>query len=195
VLNMLPPSAAMAGLYNLVDQSWGVWKAPANMSLAGAVSPAKLISDQDQQGMNVDAVGGISINAIRAFTGKGVLVWGARTLDGNSNDWRYINIRRTVTMIEQSVMLAMKAYVFEPNTSTTWVTLESMVNNFLAAIWRHGGLAGSKQQEAFGVDIGPGRTMTAEDLANGKLRLNIRIAMVRPAEFIILTLEQQQQVS
>ena len=95
----------------MVDNSRGVWKAPANVSLNGVVSPAVNISHDDQEDLNVTTQGK-SINAIRSFIGEGVLVWGARTLDGNSLDWRYINVRRTMIMLEQSIKLATKAYVF-----------------------------------------------------------------------------------
>ena len=97
----------------------------------GVTSTTLQIDDTEQEGLNVDAVSGKSVNAIRFFNGQGVLVWGARTLDGNSQDWRYINVRRTVTMIEQSAKLALRAYVFAPNTSNTWATIKSMLENFL----------------------------------------------------------------
>jgi phage tail sheath protein FI len=194
-LNLLPPSAAIAGIYNMIDQQYGVWKAPANFAIMQTISPAAQISNDEHLGLNVDTVGGKSINAIRSFEGKGNLVWGARTLDGNSQDWRYINVRRTMIMIEQSVKLAMKAYSFEPNDSNTWVTIKSSIDSYLTNIWKQGALSGSKPDEAFGVDIGPGRTMTNDDIINGKLIVQIRVAMLRPAEFIVLTFEQQQQKS
>ena len=108
-LNLLPPSAAMAGVYTVVDSTRGVWKAPANVTVAGAVKPAVALTAEDQAGLNV-SVGGKSINAIRSFIDQGVLVWGARTLDGNSPDWRYVSVRRTVIMLEQSCLLAVRAF-------------------------------------------------------------------------------------
>jgi len=121
-LNRLPPAAAMAGIYTFVDNSRGVWKAPANVSLSMVSSPTSNITSEQQASYNVDPMTGKSINIIRPFRGIGTMVWGARTLDGNSQDWRYINVRRTLIMIEQSIKLAMRSYVFEPNTSATWIS-------------------------------------------------------------------------
>jgi hypothetical protein len=123
-LNLQPPGAAMAGVYAMVDNNRGVWKAPANVSLAGVTAPAVAIPHEQQEGLNVTPQGK-SINAIRSFVGEGVLVWGARTLDGNSLDWRYINVRRTMIMLEQSCKFAVKALVFEPNVAGTWVVIKT----------------------------------------------------------------------
>ena len=193
-LNLLPPSAAMAGIYTAVDQSRGVWKAPANVSLNAVTSPAVNLTQEEQEDLNVTTVGK-SVNAIRSFIGEGTLVWGARTLDGNSLDWRYINVRRTMIMIEESLRLACKAYIFEPNVANTWVTMKSMVHNFLQSIWRRGGLAGSRPDDAFAVQIGLHETMTAEDIQEGLLRITVLVALTRPAEFIEITFQQQQQKS
>jgi uncharacterized protein len=193
-LNLLPPSAAMAGVYSYVDGTAGVWKAPANVSLNSVVSPAVNISFEDQEGLNVD-IHGKSINAIRSFIGEGVLVWGARTLDGNSLDWRYVSVRRTMIMLEQSIKQAAKAFVFENNVSTTWVTLKSMIRNFLTGIWKRGGLAGAAPDDAFQVFCGLGETMTPEDILEGILRITVLVAVTHPAEFIEITFQQQLQKS
>ena len=193
-LNLLPPAAAMAGIYTMVDNSRGVWKAPANVSLSAVVSPTVNITHDEQEDLNVD-LNGKSINAIRTFIGEGTLVWGARTLDGNSLDWRYINVRRTMIMLEESIRLASKAYVFEPNVANTWVTMKSMIRNFLTGIWKRGGLAGAVPDDAFSVHVGLGETMTAEDILEGILRITVRVAISRPAEFIEITFEQQMQKS
>ena len=193
-LNLLPPSAAMAGIYTMVDNSRGVWKAPANVSLNAVVSPAVNISHDDQEDLNV-TVQGKSINAIRPFIGEGVLVWGARTLDGNSLDWRYVNVRRTMIMLEESIRLATKAYVFENNDANTWVTIKSMIGNFLTGIWKRGGLAGASPSDAFSVHVGLGETMTPEDILEGILRVTVLVALIRPAEFIEITFQQQMQKS
>lgn len=193
-LNLMPPSAAMAGIYTMVDNTRGVWKAPANVSLAGVVSPSVSISAVDQEDLNVTTQGK-SINAIRSFIGEGVLVWGARTLDGNSLDWRYINVRRTMIMLEESCRLAAKAMVFEPNVANTWVTIKSMIQNFLTGIWKRGGLAGAVPEDAFSVHVGLGETMTPEDILEGILRVTVLVAIVRPAEFIEITFQQQMQKS
>ncbi|MGC1302618.1 MAG: phage tail sheath C-terminal domain-containing protein [Caulobacteraceae bacterium] len=193
-LNVLPPSTAMAGLYTLVDNSRGVWKAPANIGVNSVVAPAVKISDADQEDLNVTPMGK-SINAIRSFIGEGVLVWGARTLDGNSLDWRYINVRRTLIMLEESCRLAAKAMVFEPNVADTWLTIKSMVGNFLTSVWKRGGLTGAVPQDAFAVFCGLGETMTADDLLEGILRVTVLVAVSRPAEFIEITFQQQLQKS
>ncbi len=193
-LNLLPPSAAMAGVYTMVDNNRGVWKAPANVSLNSVVSPAVNITHGDQEDLNVTPQGK-SINAIRAFVGEGTLVWGARTLDGNSLDWRYINVRRTMIMLEESIRLATKAYVFEPNVANTWVTIKSMIRNFLTGIWKKGGLAGAVPEDAFSVFCGLGETMTPEDILEGILRVTVLVALSRPAEFIEITFQQQMQKS
>ncbi|HHJ80064.1 MAG TPA: phage tail sheath family protein, partial [Candidatus Tenderia electrophaga] len=193
-LNLLPPAAAMAGVYTMVDNSRGVWKAPANVSLSAVVSPAVNITHDEQEDLNV-SIQGKSINAIRTFIGEGTLVWGARTLDGNSLDWRYINVRRTMIMLEESIRLATKAYVFEPNDANTWVTIRSMVRNFLTGIWKRGGLAGAVPDDAFVVHVGLGETMTSEDILEGILRVTVLVAISRPAEFIEITFQQQMQKS
>lgn len=193
-LNLLPPAAAMAGIYTMVDNSRGVWKAPANVSLNAVDTPAVSISHDDQEDLNVTTQGK-SVNAIRSFIGEGTLVWGARTLDGNSLDWRYINVRRTMIMLEESIRLATKAYVFEPNVANTWVTIKSMIRNFLTGIWKRGGLAGAVPEDAFSVHVGLGDTMTSEDILEGILRVTVLVAVSRPAEFIEITFQQQMQKS
>jgi Bacteriophage tail sheath protein len=193
-LNRIPPSATMAGVYTAVDNNRGVWKAPANVGLKGVVKPTVNISHDQQQDLNV-SVTGKSVNAIRSFVGEGTLVWGARTLDGNSLDWRYVNVRRTLIMLEQSIKLASKAYVFEGNDANTWVTMKSMIRNFLTGIWKRGGLAGTSPDDAFSVHVGLGETMTAEDILEGILRVTVLVALIRPAEFIEITFQQQMQKS
>lgn len=194
ILNLLPPSAAMAGIYTMVDNTRGVWKAPANVSINSVISPAVNITHDDQEDLNVP-LSGKAINAIRLFVGEGVKVWGARTLDGNSLDWRYINVRRTMIMLEQSVQNATRAYVFDPNVASTWINIKSMIQNFLNGIWKRGGLAGAAPEDAFSVHVGLGDTMTPEDILEGILRVTVLVAIVRPAEFIEITFQQQMQKS
>lgn len=194
-INTLPVASAMAGVYAYVDSTRGVWKAPANVSLIGVTSPTVNLNDAQQAGLNVDASTGKSVNAIRFFTGQGVLVWGARTLDGNSQDWRYVNVRRTMIMIEQSVKLAARAYVFEPNDANTWSTVKAMIGNFLNDLWKQGALAGTKPDDAYQVMVGLGSTMTADDILNGYMRITVLVAISHPAEFIVITFQQQMQKS
>ena len=143
-----------------------------------------------QQDLNISLTGK-SVCAIRAFHGRGNLVWGARTLDGNSNEWRYVNVRRTVIFLEQSVKDAVKAYVFAPNDASTWVAVKSMIANFLTGVWRQGGLVGPKPADAFAVSVGLGSTMTNDDIQNGIMRITVLVAVSRPAEFIVISFQQK----
>ncbi len=194
-MNALPPSGAIAGIYASTDNTRGVWNAPANISPVGVNTVTINLNDSDQAGLNVDSVSGKSINAIRFFSGKGVLVWGARTLDGNSQDWRYINIRRTATYIEQSCKMALRSYVFAANDSNTWISVKSMLESFLNGLWTQGALAGSKASDAFTVQVGLGSTMTAQDILNGYMIVSVMVALVHPAEFIEITIQQEMQGS
>ena len=138
---------------------------------------------------------GKAINAIRTFPGDGLKVWGARTFDGNSLDWRYINVRRTMIYLEQSVKNAARAYVFEPNDASTWINMRCMIENFLRSVWKRGGLAGATPEEAFEVHVGLGDTMTGDDILEGMLRITVLVAVTHPAEFIEITFQQQMQKS
>ncbi len=190
---VVPPSGAIAGIYASVDGTRGVWKAPANVSLNTVIEPMVNIDDNMQEDLNIDTNAGKSVNAIRSFTGKGVLVWGARTLAGNDNDWKYIPVRRFYIMVEESVKRAAFQFVFEPNDGRTWVRLRAMIENYLTGLWRLGALAGSKPETAFYVKVGLGQTMTFQDILDGKLIVEVGMAPVRPAEFIILRFSQIQQ--
>jgi len=194
-VNALPPSATIAGIYAMVDGNRGVWKAPANVSLSSVSGPVTAISNAIQDDLNVDTTAGKSINAIRSFTGKGTLVWGARTLAGNDNEWRYVSVRRFYNMVEESVKKASSQFVFEPNDANTWVKVKAMIENFLTLMWRQGALAGAKPEHAFFVKIGLGETMTADDILNGFMNVEIGMAVVRPAEFIILKFSHKMQES
>ncbi|MBN1301234.1 MAG: phage tail sheath family protein [Melioribacteraceae bacterium] len=191
----LPPSSAVAGVYSRVDKDRGVWKAPANVPLLDVIKPTIKITSEDQESLNIDSTGGKSINAIRAFTGKGTLVWGARTLAGNSNEWRYVSVRRFYNMVEESVKKSTYWAVFEPNDANTWLKVKSMIENFLTKKWREGALAGAKADEAFFVKVGLGITMTSLDILEGRMNVEIGMAVVRPAEFIILKFSHKMQES
>ena len=134
---------------------------------------------------------GKAVNAIRTFVGRGTLVWGARTLDGNSNDWRYIQVRRTLIYIEQSVKVALDRFVFAANDGQTWVAVTSMISNFLQGLWSQGGLMGDKASDAFAVSCGLGSTMTPQDILDGYMVVQITLQMIHPAEFIELTFKQK----
>lgn len=182
---LLPPSGVIAGIYCRVDRTRGVYKAPANVSLSN-VEVGRVISEEQQDWLIVDPVGGKSINAIRSFAGRGTLVWGARTLDGDSNEWRYVNVRRFANMVEESVKKATEPFVFEPNDRQTWAKVRGMIESFLLVHWRSGALQGAKPEQAFFVRVGLGETMTRLDIDEGRMIVEIGMAVVRPAEFIIL---------
>lgn len=189
---ILPPSAAVAGIYATVDRTRGVWKSPANESLTGVRSLTVNIDNRFQDDLNVHPTGK-SINALRFFTGKGTLVWGARTLAGNDNEWRYVSVRRFFNMAEESIKKATEAFVFEPNDANTWTKVKAMIENFLILQWRAGALAGAKPEDAFYVRVGLGVTMTAQDILEGRMNVEIGMAVVRPAEFIILKFSHKMQ--
>ena len=193
--NMLPPSGAMAGVITTVDNNMGVWQAPANTSMIGVYSLPINLSDSQQGNLNVDAISGKSINAIRSFSGRGILIWGARTLAGNDNEWRYLSVRRTMTFLEQSCKRATEAFIFEPNNEATWLKVKSMISSFLTSIWKDGGLQGAKPDNAFSVECGLGTTMTSEDILSGYMRVSVSVAIVRPAEFIVFTFQQKMPSS
>jgi phage tail sheath protein FI len=193
--NILPVTPAIAGVYTMVDGSDGVWMAPANKPLYNVLDTCNLLNDTTQSILNVDAITGKSICGIRNMPNMGPTVWGARTLDGNSNDWRYVNVKRTMIMIEQSIKVMLQAYVFAANDSNTWSTVQSAINLFLTGLWSSGAIVGSTPSAAFSVMVGLGTTMTGEDLLNGIMRVSVKVALAHPAEFIVITLEQQMQTS
>jgi len=189
------PASVMAGIYARVDNDRGVWKAPANVGVRNVSKPAIAITSEKQENLNVDATTGKSINAIRKFTGKGTLVWGARTLAGNDNEWRYVSVRRLYLMVEESIKKATEFVVFEPNDANTWMRVKTMTENFLNNLWRQGALAGAKPEDAYFVNVGLGTTMTSQDILEGRMIVEIGMAAVRPAEFIILKFSHKLAVS
>ncbi len=182
----MPASAAIAGIICEMDRNRGFWKAPANVGLTSIKNLTEEITVQEQDNLNVDPAEGKSINAIRPFTGKGILVWGARTLAGNDNEWRYISVRRSVQIIEKSIEKSIQQFVFEPNDTNTWGRIKVMIENYLTVLWRQGALQGAKPEHAFFVAIGLNITMTSLDILEGRLDLELGLALVRPAEFIIV---------
>ncbi|MQL47154.1 phage tail sheath family protein [Photorhabdus khanii] len=181
----IPPSAVMAGIYASVDNSRGVWKAPANVVLQGGVKPKFKVTD-DLQGTYNTAK---AINMIREFPNTGTTVWGARTLEDNDN-WRYIPVRRLFNSAERDIKNAMSFAVFEPNSQPTWKAVHRAIDNYLYSLWQQGGLAGNKAEQAYFVQIGKGTTMTEDDIKQGRMIVKVGMAAVRPAEFIILQFTQ-----
>jgi uncharacterized protein len=179
--NIVPSAALMTAVYSVVDAEFGVWQAPANVPLIAIAEPQVVINDAEQAMLNVDPETGISIDAIRLFAGKGVLVWGARTLDGNSDDWRYVNVQRTVMMISASIRNALPQYAFMPNNATTWAAVSADISEFLRSLWEQGALQGAKPESAFNVSVGRESEMVV---------VTIIVALVHPAEFIVVRFEQ-----
>lgn len=192
---VLPSSAAIAGVYASVDRDRGVWKAPANVSVNSVIEPSRTITNAQQGRLNVDATSGKSINVIRSFSGRGTLVWGARTLAGNDNEWRYVNVRRLFTYMEESIQKSTSFVVFEPNTATTWLKVKGLVESFLYGLWQQGALAGSTPESAYFVNIGLGKTMSSQDILEGKLIVEVGAAASRPAEFVVLRFMHKLQES
>ncbi|MEO1712337.1 MAG: phage tail sheath C-terminal domain-containing protein, partial [Bacteroidota bacterium] len=193
--SILPPGPALAGVMTLVDENQGVWTAPANLNIGSVIAPTVSIDNDQQATLNVDALAGKSINAIRSFVGRGPIIWGARTLDGNSLDWRYVNVRRTMIMIEQSIKNACFELVYQTNDTSTWTLVESMIGNFLDNLWSAGCLLGATPEDAYSVSCGIGKTMTPSDLLAGMMRVQVKLALVHPAEFMIITYEQEMASS
>ncbi|WP_426165767.1 phage tail sheath family protein [Sandarakinorhabdus sp. DWP1-3-1] len=174
---MLPPSAIVAGAIARTDSERGVWKAPANIALMD-VTAASVVTTREQELLNP-----VGINAIRTFTGKGPLVWGARTLSSDP-DWKYIPVRRFAAMLAASITRGLAWVVFEPNGPVLWARVREAADTFLTDLWRQGALAGDRPDAAFFVRCDT-TTMTAADIANGRLVIRIGHAPLRPAEFII----------
>ena len=194
-LAKVPASGAVSGVYAMVDNQRGVWKAPANVSLASVSRPVVKIDDAQQEDLNVDVISGKSVNAIRSFTGKGTLVWGARTLAGNDNEWRYVSVRRFFNMVEESVRNATGWAVFEPNDASTWIRVKAMIENYLNNLWKAGAMAGASGDQAYFVNVGLGTTMSQVDILEGRMNIEIGMAVVRPAEFIVLKFSHKLQES
>jgi uncharacterized protein len=182
----LPPSAAVAGIYARVDRERGVWKAPANVGVMATISPTFQVTHDEQENLNVEPTSGKSINAIRSFAGRGTLIWGARTLAGNDNEWRYVSVRRLFIMIEESAKKSTAFSVFEANDATTWLKVKGMVESYLYGLWEQGALQGAAPEAAYYVNVGLGRTMSPQDVLEGRMVVEIGVAAVRPSEFIVL---------
>lgn len=187
-----PPSGAVAGVFAAVDAQRGVWKAPANVAVSGVVAPVATLS-ADNAAALLQVASGKCINTLRFFPGKGLLVWGARTLAGNDNEWRHVPMRRLAMMVQTSLQHATAWVAFEPNNPATWARLRGMVENYLTLKWRDGALMGSKPEEAFFVRCGLHETMTEQDVQAGRVIVQLALAMVRPAEFTVLRFSCQTQ--
>lgn len=187
VAQPLPASGAVAAAFERTDRERGIWKAPANVMLKHVLKPAYHHSAGD--GLFQDAA--CSINVIRNLPGRGVGIWGCRTLAKGDSSWRYVQTRRLITYVETHLSEVARFALFEPNNEITWFKLSAFINNWLRKLWRQGGLQGASETEAFNVKVGLGETMTAEDLRQGVLRIHVALAVTQPAEFIELSLTLQ----
>ncbi|MEL7533668.1 MAG: phage tail sheath C-terminal domain-containing protein [Bacteroidota bacterium] len=188
----VPPAGAMAGIYASKDRKEGVWKAPANVQVQGISGLSHPLSTAAQNAAATHA-SGKSINPIVAMPSKGILVWGSRTLAGNDNEWRYVPVRRFAIMVEQSLEKGLSWAVFEPNNANTWAQVEAFCEAYLRQLYRQGALQGAKQDHAFYVKCGLNETMTNNDINQNRMNIEIGMAVVRPAEFLILRLELKMQ--
>ncbi|MDR2569685.1 MAG: phage tail sheath subtilisin-like domain-containing protein [Oscillospiraceae bacterium] len=179
----IPPSGSMIGIYARSDIAIGVHKAPANEVVRACTGLEYSFNTGEQDLLNPKGV-----NVIRAFPGRGIRVWGARTLSSNAS-WKYINVRRLFIFLEESIKENTNWVVFEPNTEVLWSRVRRSIEMFLTTVWRSGALFGSTPDEAFFVDIGRS-TMTQDDIDNGRLICVIGVAPVKPAEFVIFRISQ-----
>ena len=182
---MVPPGGHVCGIYALTDNTRGVFKSPANETVAGALDLEFDIDERTQEVLNPRGV-----NVIRRFPGRGIRVWGARTLSSDPL-WKYVSVRRLFIFIEASIYRSTQWVVFEPNDERLWARVKQTVTLFLRTQWREGALMGAKEEEAFVVSVGRGLTMTEDDILNGRLIIEVGIAPVRPAEFVIFRFYQK----
>jgi phage tail sheath protein FI len=179
----MPPSGHMAGIWARSDDTRGVHKAPANEVIRGVLEPELLLTKGEHDQLNPQG-----INCIRAFPGRGVRVWGARTLSSDPA-WRYLNVRRLFNYVEKSVLDGTQWVVFEPNDMALWERVKRTINAFLVRVWRDGALFGATPAEAFYVKC-DSETNPSEVIDAGQLVVEIGIAPVKPAEFVIFQIAQ-----
>lgn len=183
----LPPGGAVAAAYSKTDLVSGPWKAPANIAINDVTGPVADINNTGQEYLN-NSPDGKSINALRSFVNQGTLIWGARTLDGHSNEWRYIPVRRLFIKVESDIRRATAFSVFEPNNAFTWLKIRTMLIGYLDELWSAGALNGASAEEAYFIRLGLGETMDDEDIRAGRLHISVGIAAARPAEFVVMTI-------
>jgi phage tail sheath protein FI len=183
VERLTPPSGAMAGIFARTDATRGVHKAPANEVLRGVLRLQRRITQQEQELLNP-----AGINCLRYFTGMGNKAYGARTCS-NDPQWRYINVRRVFCMVEESIARGTQWVVFEPNDRTLWQSIIRDVKAFLTNLWRNGALMGATPEQAFFVRCDEGLN-TPEVIDSGMLIIQVGLAVVKPAEFVIFRIGQ-----
>jgi phage tail sheath protein FI len=184
----IPPSGHIAGVWARTDDTRGVWKAPANDTIRGCLDVERNITKNEQSLLNP-----IGINCIRPFGTRGIRIWGARTLSSDT-DWRYINVRRLFNMVETTIMDGTQFAVFEPNDMKLWEGVSRTLSGFLDGLWKAGALFGASADQAFYVKC-DAETNPPQSIDEGKLVVEVGIAPVKPAEFVIFRISQQKQVA
>jgi phage tail sheath protein FI len=179
----IPPSGHILGIYARVDDQRGVHKAPANEVVGGMTGLTRYLNQQEQDILNAFPV---NIDLIRDFrvNSRGIRVWGARVITSDS-DWKYVNVRRLLIFIEDSLDRGLQWVVFEPNDEALWARVRRSITNFLTTVWRNGALEGTTRDQAFYVKCDR-TTMTQDDIDNGRLIAVVGVAPVKPAEFVII---------
>lgn len=183
----VPPSGHVMGIYARSDSERGVWKAPANEVVRGILQFETTLTKGEQ-----DILNPLHVNCFRDFrtANRGLRLWGARTLSSDP-EWKYVNVRRLFLFLEKSIENGLQFAVFESNTEALWATVKRSISNFLITVWRDGGLEGTTEEEAFFVNVGFGVTMTQADIDNGRLIVEVGVAPVKPAEFVIIRISQK----
>ena len=184
---LLPPAGYIAGVYARTDAERGVWKAPAGTAatLSGAVGLAVELDDVNHGRLNPKGV-----NAIRRFTGAGIVSFGARTMSGDDPEWNYVPVRCTAIMLRVSIYYGIQWAVFEPNDETLWSQLRLKIRTFMMNLFRQGAFQGSSPADAFFVKC-DGETTTPGDIDLGIVNVVIGFAPVKPAEFVIVQISQK----
>jgi uncharacterized protein len=184
-----PPSASVAGLWARTDGKRGVWKAPAGVeaALLGVMRLAQDVGDGEQDQLNP-----LGVNCLRKMPGFGPVVWGSRTLSTKAQpEWRYVPVRRTAIMIEQSIFSSIQWAVFEPNDHRLWAALRINIESFMNGLWRAGAFQGEKAADAYFVRCSLGDTMTQGDIDAGRVIVEVGFAPLKPAEFVIVRIQQK----
>jgi phage tail sheath protein FI len=185
---LVPPSGHIAGVWARTDETRGVWKAPANDTIRGCLDVERAITKNEQSLLNP-----IGINCIRPFGTRGIRIWGARTLSSDT-DWRYINVRRLFNMVETTIMDGTQYAVFEPNDVTLWEGVSRTLGGFLAGLWSQGALFGASADQAYYVKC-DAETNPPQSIDEGKLVVEVGLAPVKPAEFVIFRISQKKEVA
>jgi hypothetical protein len=182
---VVPPCGHVMGVWSRIDETRGVYKAPANEVPRGVIGLSYDCNFREQELLNP-----IGINCIRTFPNRGIRIWGARTLvEPENTEWRYISVRRLISYIEKSLELGTQWVVFEPNDEDLWARVRRNVSNFLERLWREGALFGASPEQAFYVKC-DGELNTSDTMILGRLYIEVGICPVRPAEFVVFRISQ-----